>query len=186
MILRVGNRSWFASAAAAVVVLAGCSSADEQPRLSPSDEARSAPTSSPTPSSVPGLPGDEALTPPPPDPAAAGHLQQLSGVPTGQLGGHLQVTVAGLASFDEDVSGTCTRGATGPLFEATLADGSVWRLTFGPDGATSSLVAPGVQVDQLLRGVELAVDDVVHVSAALLTEGTSETSGILDAELACA
>ena len=134
---------------------------------------------------VPGLPGDEALTPPPPDSAAADHLARLADVPTGALTGHLTMTVSGLAAFDEDVTGTCSRTDGLPVFRATLSDGSTWEVAFGEDGATSSLEAPGVRVDQQLRETDVSVSEQVVVGASLLTTGTSEPSGSVEVEFTC-
>lgn len=171
------------------VVLAGCSGGPDdvggaaESATTAADSSADAAPSAAVP--APGLPEDEALVPASPDSRAGDLLTRLANVPQGALVGHLSMSVSGLAAFDEDVSGTCGRIDDRPVFEAALADGSLLRVEFGVDGGVSTLSAPGIRVDQVLREVELTVDRTVGVSAVLLTTGTSEPSGSLELEASC-
>jgi microcompartment protein CcmK/EutM len=127
-----------------------------------------------------GLPGDEALTPPPPDPEASDQLAALAALPDGALAGHVQLAVSGLAAFDEPVDGTCTGMAVAPMLEARLSDGSLLRVSFDADRATSVLTAPGIEARHALDNVRTTVDGTaVSIEGDLLTDGTTERSGSL-------
>jgi hypothetical protein len=127
----------------------------------------------------PPLPGDEALTPPPPDPGAGDLLTRLDGLPVGALVGSLDLQVSGTAAFAEAVRGSCSGSSQARSFVMDLSDGSSLEISFGPDGGRSRLTAPGIEVDQTLTAVDLQVDGGLVVSADLLTGGTSEPSGHL-------
>jgi hypothetical protein len=145
------------------------------------------PSSSPSPvTGSPGLPGDEALTPPPPDPAAPDHVTLLAGLPVGTLSGSVELNVSGLVSFAEPVTGACTETDDGRGFESELSDGSQLRIAFGADGGSLDLTAPGVEVQQTLTAVDLRVDGGLTLAAGLLTGGTSEPSGSLQLQVVCA
>jgi hypothetical protein len=132
------------------------------------------------------IPGVEALTPPPPDPAAGKHLDGLAKVPDGRLAGTFDMTVSGLTGFSESVAGTCSNMATSPTLEFPLSDGSTFRMSFGADGGSLLLAAPGIEVRQTLAAVELTGEGgALRVAADLLTEGTSENSGHLVVEGTC-
>jgi hypothetical protein len=133
----------------------------------------------------PALPGDEALTPPPPDPAADGYRQALAGLADGALSGSLQLAVSGLVAYDEQITGRCRPSASPPAVEAQLSDGSVLRLTAADDGLTTALTAPGIEVRHSLADVELGTSGGTVVSGRLLTEGTTEPSGSLRMEFTC-
>lgn len=156
---------------------AGPSSSVSAPSSGPSSGAASASAGSASGSAGPGLPGDEALTPPPPDPAGPDLVARLGQLPAGTLTGTVDLAVSGLTAFAEPVQGRCTETPQGRGFELTLSDGSVFQLGFGPDGGNSRLTAPGVVVEQTLSDVDLQVDGGFRFSAGLLTGGTTEPSG---------
>ena len=132
------------------------------------------------------IPGDEALTPPPPDPAAEEHRGDLAVLPDGRFAGTLDLTVSGLTGFSERVAGTCSSMGTTPTLEFPLSDGSTFRVSFQADGGELLLAAPGIEVRQTLDAVELtAGPESLRVSAELLTDGTTENSGRLLVDGAC-
>ncbi|PZA23206.1 hypothetical protein DMO24_01210 [Modestobacter versicolor] len=133
-----------------------------------------------------GLPGDEALSPPPPDRAAPGLLAQLDGLPVGALSGTVDLEVSGLTAFAEPAQGRCTQTADGRGFELVLSDGSQLAVTFGPEGGASRLTAPGIEIEQTLRDVDLQVGGGFRFTADLLTGGTTEPSGTLSLTGVCA
>jgi hypothetical protein len=181
--------------AALALVLTGCSGGDDGPASAgsstPADASEHSssagtPTSPGSPeTSIAGLPGDDALLPPDPDPGADDHLDALADVAQGPLTGHIDLQLSGLAAFSEQVTGQCERDGADPVFQLGLADGSLVRIVFDEEGATSSVSAPGVQVDQVLREVELSVTGDVHLGALLLTAGSTEPSGSLDLVARC-
>jgi hypothetical protein len=165
-----------------LVVLACAACATEE------DVAERAATSSPEAAAVTGqpLPGDEALTPPPPDPEGGDHVDQLATVSDGTLAADLELTVSGLTGFAEPVTGTCAAMATGPTLDMRLSDGSTLSLAFDGDGGSLVLAAPGIEVRQTLDAVDLSVSGTsVSLGADLLTEGTSERSGRLSLDGTC-
>jgi hypothetical protein len=102
------------------------------------------------------------------------------------LAGKFDMTVSGLTGFSESVAGTCSNMASSPTLEFPLSDGSAFRMSFGADGGSLVLAAPGIEVRQTLAAVELAGDGgSLRVAADLLTEGTSENSGRLLVEGTC-
>jgi hypothetical protein len=126
------------------------------------------------------LPGNEALTPPPADPAAPSQVATLAAVPDGPFSGHLRLTLSGLAAFDEPVAGSCSGMAVRPVVAVRLADGSQLDVTFDGERATSVLRAPGIEEHHVLDGVRTTVTGTsVAVEADLLTAGTSERAGDL-------
>jgi hypothetical protein len=133
------------------------------------------------------LPGDEALTPPPPDPHASPVLEQLERLPIAPLAGTVIMNVSGLVGFDEPVTGRCTADGGTRGFAMSLSDGSELTVEFGSDGGVSRLTAPGIEVTQTLADIDVRVSDGgVQVSAGLVTAGTSEPSGRLSLEGRCA
>jgi hypothetical protein len=142
--------------------------------------------SGPDSSAATDLPGDEALTAPPPDPAAGDFQQQMAGLATGPLRGKLDLQLSGLATFEESVVGSCAPDGDTPRFTATLADGSALELRFTDDGGELSVLAPGIEVQETLSDVELNVaPPAMEVHAQLLTAGTSEVSGRLTLQGRC-
>jgi hypothetical protein len=159
---------------------ASCTADKPDPTASSASETTSAgPTET-------GLPGDEALSPPPPDPAGPDLVAQLSRLPVGGLSGTVDLAVSGLTAFAEPVQGRCTQTADGRGFEIGLSDGSVLEVGFGPDGGVSRLTAPGIAMEQTLSDVDLQVDGGFRFSAGLLTGGTTEPSGHLTLSGVCA
>jgi hypothetical protein len=134
---------------------------------------------------IPGLPGDEALSPPPPDPAADDHRALLGGLPSGALAGTVELTVSGLVGFAEPVTGRCLTGETDPVLEVDLSDGSVLRMEAGSDGVHGALRAPGVEARHTLADVRLAAGPPAVMSGRLLTDGTTEPAGSLHLEFTC-
>jgi hypothetical protein len=134
---------------------------------------------------IPGLPGDEALTPPPPDPAADDHRSLLGALPAGALAGTVELTVSGLVGFAEPVTGRCLTAETNPVLEVDLSDGSVLRVEAGSDGLASVLRAPGVEARHTLADVRLAAGPPAVMSGHLLTDGTTEPAGSLHLEFRC-
>jgi hypothetical protein len=132
------------------------------------------------------IPGDEALTPAPPDPAAEEHQGDLAALPDGRFAGTLDLTVSGLTGFSQRVAGSCSSMGSTPTLEFPLSDGSTVRVSFQADGGSLLLAAPGIEVRQTLDAVELtAGSDSLRVAAELLTEGTTENSGRLLVEGTC-
>ncbi|MCZ2822326.1 hypothetical protein O2V63_18455 [Modestobacter sp. VKM Ac-2977] len=132
------------------------------------------------------LPGDEALSPPPPDPAAPTLLTQLNGLTVGTFRGTVDLAVSGLTAFAEPVQGRCTQTPDGRGFELVLSDGSQLTVSFGPDGGASRLAAPGIDVEQTLHDVDLEVSGDLELTAGLYTGGTTEPSGSLTLSGTCA
>jgi hypothetical protein len=132
------------------------------------------------------LPGDEALSPAPPDPAADEHLRGVGSLPDGAFAGKLELTVSGLVGFAEPVAGSCSDMATAPAFRVGLSDGSSLELGFGEGGGTLLLSASGIEVRQTLSEVAMRAEaGTVTVDAQLLTDGTSERSGRLHLSGTC-
>jgi hypothetical protein len=177
-----------ASAAALLVLVAltGCSADDDG---AAADGSASATVSSSGPATAsttyPGIPGDEALSPPPPDPGAADFAEQLGALPAGPLASTVDLSVSGLVAFAEEASGRCLPTGSDPAVEVDLSDGSVLRLTAGADGLSSVLSAPGVEARHTLTDVQLTPGPPVVVAGQLLTGGTSEPSGSLRMEFTC-
>jgi hypothetical protein len=134
---------------------------------------------------IPGLPGDEALSPPPPDPAADDHRALLSALPAGALTGTVELTVSGLVGFAEPVTGRCLSDQADPVLEVDLSDGSVLRVAAGSDGLQSALRAPGVEARHTVADVRLAAGPPAVVAGGLLTDGTTEPAGSLHLEFTC-
>lgn len=169
----------------AALVIGACAACSSGPPVDTAADGR-APASGTDPagSSVEAgpldLPGEEALTPPPPDPRAPGQMADLGDLPDGPLAGHLQLSLSGLVAFDEAVTGSCATMATGPALSVRLADGSVLRLAFDRERASSVLTAPGIEARHALDDVRTSVSgSEVEVEADLLTDGTTERSGTL-------
>ncbi|WP_299952271.1 hypothetical protein [uncultured Modestobacter sp.] len=130
------------------------------------------------------LPGDEALTPPPPDPAAQDLRAQFADLVAGQLAAALDLQLSGLAAFAEQVVGDCSPDEA--TLTATLSDGSEVELRFTEDQGELVVRAPGIVVEQTLTDVDLAVEGrTFRLDAGLLTAGTSEESGHLGLEGTC-
>ena len=70
------------------------------------------------------------------------------------------MTVSGLTGFSEQVAGTCSGMATSPTIEFPLSDGSAFRMSFGADGGSLLLAAPGIEVRQTLDAVEVTAGAV--------------------------
>ena len=132
------------------------------------------------------LPGEEALQPAPPDPDGPQFADQVAGLPDGVLDGDVQLLFAGLAGFDEPVTGTCDTVSTPPTLAFALADGSSVTLRFERSGGELSVAAPGVAVEEVLRDVQMEVSgSEVTLDAELLTAGSSENSGDLTLQASC-
>lgn len=182
-------------ALAALVLLAGCT-AEGGSATNPSTAGTENPSTSATsslgapPSSTvvrSALPGTEALTPAPADPAAAAHLRLLAGLTGTSLRGHLKLTVSGLVGFNENVTGTCTTSSTGSTFVVRLADGSTNTTTFDSTGGSTVLIAPdGTTSANTLPEVVLAVQSgTLTLSGAMVAAGTTVPSGKLALTASC-
>ncbi|MGY1807340.1 hypothetical protein ACI8AF_08210 [Blastococcus sp. SYSU D00669] len=176
----VGRAARVVNGVLAALLLVGCT-----------DGGEAAEPSSPTSPAAPsasmshGLPGDEALSPPPPDPAAEDYRQVFAALPEGRLSGRLRLSVSGLVAYDEQVTGSCRPAADPPAVEAVLADGSVFRLTAGDEGLGTVLVAPGIEVPHTVTDAAVTGSGPVVVAGGLFTGGTSEPSGSLQMEFTC-
>lgn len=169
-----------------VGLCAGCSSS-----VVHSTDGRTSPaaaTSSTAPAASTGtLPGDEVLTPPPPDPGAHSQVAGFSAVPDGAFTGQLHLSLSGLANFDEKVTGSCTDMAIRPALAVQLTDGSRLRIAFDDERATTLLQAPGMDEKLLLDAVHTTVHGpAIGVTANLLAAGTSEKVGVLSLTGRCA
>ena len=144
-------------------------------------------TTSATAASTGALRGVEALTPPPPDPAEAGHVAGLAAVPDGAFSGSLRLRLSGLTAYEEKVTGSCAGMGTQPVLAVHLADGTRLAITFAGGRATSRLQAPGIDEQLLLDGVHTTTaGSTVAVMADLLAAGTSERVGDLALNGRCA
>jgi hypothetical protein len=175
----VKRREWYLSGLI-LLVCAGCGT-------DPVERSATAPSASEEPGQTGDpMPGDEALTPPPPDPESGDHLGLLATAPDGPLEGDLDLAVSGLTAFAEPVTGTCAAMATSPVLEMTLSEGSTLTVRFDGDGGSLLLAAPGIEVRQTLDAVSLTTEGgSVSLGADLLTEGTTERSGRLALEATC-
>jgi hypothetical protein len=178
-----------ALAALALTVLTACGSDTE---TSPAGASRSTTPASPSAglpaagTGLPGLPGDEAVTPPPPDPDSGNYRALLARMPAGTLTGDVELTVSGLVGFAEPAAGRCLTTGSRPALEIDLSDGSVLRIEATGAGLTSSLQAPGVEARHTLTDVELTGGSPAVLAGDLLTDGTSEPAGALRLEFTCA
>ena len=164
--------------------LTACGDSSEEKRPA----AASGTTAAPLPGSV--LPGDEALTPPPVDPAVVeAPAAALNALGEGTARATVDLVLTGLVGFSEPATGTCAHGSDGStVIDLPLSDGSRIDITASGEVAPEVRLTPPSgdsfvtdigRVTHRLEGNSLALD------ATLLQSGTSNTAGTLSLDLTC-